>query len=314
MMTTLYDLLGALPTDDAEGLRAAFRRAVKGAHPDLRPGDPDAALKFRHIVRANEILGDAAQRETYDHLLELGRQELDSASRQAVAARIHRLASGVMALAGASVVTVGGYLLFMHMSAASVAPANLVDVAMRAASEVADFGPAVAPDATDNSASAAKSEPSSVPVEAIMPAAAVAQPNPASAPAADAGPARGRAAGEAGSLPAREIAACRASDLNGSIARLDRAIEPDPRFSPAYIDRGTIFYRLRKFQRAFADIGRAKRTVKASPSGSPPTMARRPRIDQVAIAPSVTPSPSATSLFRRRTAAQDPSRAEAWGR
>ena len=39
-MDTLYDLLGALPHDDAESLRSAFRRAVKGAHPDLRPGDP----------------------------------------------------------------------------------------------------------------------------------------------------------------------------------------------------------------------------------------------------------------------------------
>ena len=51
-MNTLYDLLGALPHDDAEGLRTAFRQAVKGAHPDIRPGDPDAALKFRQIVRA----------------------------------------------------------------------------------------------------------------------------------------------------------------------------------------------------------------------------------------------------------------------
>ena len=39
-MDTLYDLLGALPRDDAEGLRTAFRRAVKSAHPDLKPGDP----------------------------------------------------------------------------------------------------------------------------------------------------------------------------------------------------------------------------------------------------------------------------------
>ena len=46
-MDTLYDLLGALPRDDADGLRTAFRRAVKGAHPDLRPGDPDAAIRFR---------------------------------------------------------------------------------------------------------------------------------------------------------------------------------------------------------------------------------------------------------------------------
>src|SRR6266436_86883 len=126
-METLYDLLGALPKDDAEGLRTAFRRAVKGAHPDIHPGDPDAALKFREIVRANEILGDVEQRAAYDHLLELARLEQELASKRATAAKIHRLASdviaGVIALAGVSVVTVGGYLLFMHMSAALVAPA-----------------------------------------------------------------------------------------------------------------------------------------------------------------------------------------------
>ena len=73
-MKTLYDLLGALPTDDAEDLRTAFRTAVKGAHPDIRPDDPDAALKFRQIIRANDILRDAEQREAYDHLLaEVGR-------------------------------------------------------------------------------------------------------------------------------------------------------------------------------------------------------------------------------------------------
>src|ERR1700688_2850540 len=70
-MNTLYDLLGALPHDNAEALRAAFRRAVKGAHPDVRPDDPEAALKFREIVRANDILGDDEQRAAYDHLLEL---------------------------------------------------------------------------------------------------------------------------------------------------------------------------------------------------------------------------------------------------
>jgi curved DNA-binding protein CbpA len=118
-MNTLYDLLGALPHDNAEALRAAFRRAVKGAHPDVRPDDPEAALKFREIVRANDILGDEEQRAAYDHLLELARLEQQSEARHAIAARVHKFASGVIALASASVVTVGGYLLFMHMSAAS---------------------------------------------------------------------------------------------------------------------------------------------------------------------------------------------------
>ena len=51
-METLYDLLGALPDDGADDLRAAFRSAVKRAHPDVNPGDPDAELKFRRILRA----------------------------------------------------------------------------------------------------------------------------------------------------------------------------------------------------------------------------------------------------------------------
>ena len=86
-MKTLYDLLGALPKDDAEELRTAFRKAAKGAHPDLHPGDPDAALKFREIVRASEILGDTEQRAAYDHLLELAHLEQVSASQHATAAR-----------------------------------------------------------------------------------------------------------------------------------------------------------------------------------------------------------------------------------
>jgi DnaJ domain len=121
-MTTLYDLLGALPKDDPEELRTAFRRAAKGAHPDLHPGDPDAALKFREIVRANEILGDAEQREVYDHLLDLARLEQVSASEQATAARFRRVTSGIAALAGIAIMTAGSYLLFMQMSAASLAP------------------------------------------------------------------------------------------------------------------------------------------------------------------------------------------------
>ena len=84
-METLYDLLGALPKDDAEGLRTAFRQAVKGAHPDIHPGDPDAAMKFREIVRANEILGDVEQRAAYDHLLDLARLEQELALKRATA-------------------------------------------------------------------------------------------------------------------------------------------------------------------------------------------------------------------------------------
>jgi curved DNA-binding protein CbpA len=123
-MNTLYDLLEALPRDDADGLRTAFRKAVKGTHPDLRPDDPDAPLKFRQIINANQILGDADLRAAYDDLLELAREEEEAASRRAAARTRRKLASGVVALAGLSVGAVAGFLLFMHMAAGSVASTN----------------------------------------------------------------------------------------------------------------------------------------------------------------------------------------------
>jgi curved DNA-binding protein CbpA len=244
-MKTLYDLLGALPSDDAEGLRAAFRKAVKGAHPDVNPGDPDAALKFREIVRASEILCDAEQRAAYDRLLELSRLEEKSASEQAIAARIQELASGVIAgviaLAGVSVVTVGGYLLFMHMSAALVASANKVDVTARGSTEFARVSLAESPDTTNKSASPVKHESASVPDEAIVPSAAMTRPDAESVPAANVGP----AASAARSLRARGTSAYR----NG------------------YGPIADLFYRLRKFDRVFADFARRSESkTRAAPN------------------------------------------------
>src|SRR5467141_241786 len=116
-METLYDLLGALPNDDADELTAAFRRAVKRVHPDINSEDLDAGLKFRRIVRANEILGDAEQRAAYDHLLALAHHKQEQAAKQAAADKVHKVASGVMALAGISVIAVGGYALSVQLSA-----------------------------------------------------------------------------------------------------------------------------------------------------------------------------------------------------
>ncbi len=124
-MKTLYDLLGALPDDDAEGLRTAFRKAAKGAHPDLNPADPDAALKFRQIVRAHDILADDEQRAVYDHLLDLADAEQEAA-RRAAALTIRKISSAAMALTGVLLAAVGGCLLLLQTSAASIAPASEV--------------------------------------------------------------------------------------------------------------------------------------------------------------------------------------------
>jgi len=298
-MNTLYDLLGALPHDDAEGLRAAFRRAVKGAHPDVRPDDPEAALKFREIVRANDILGDDEQRAAYDHLLELARLEQLSEARHAIAARVHKLASGVIAMAGASVVTVGGYLLFMHMSVASVAPANDVDVTLRTPREIVAMS-AGAADTSGESAAPSKRGTTVIRGEANVPDAAMHLAHAESAPSAHAGPAPDLGASEAGLLRARVIS----TDGDGHPGGPDQSLQLDPQLLPAYADRGIIFYRPREFDGAFADVSPAKPIGKAGRPKSPPTMARQPRFDHAAIAPAVVPLP------RRRTAAQDPSREE----
>jgi curved DNA-binding protein CbpA len=303
-MKTLYDLLGALPNDEAEGLRTAFRKAVKSVHPDLHPGDPDAALKFRQIARANEILGDAEQRAVYDHLLDLARLEQESASARATAARIHKLASSVMAVAGISVLSVGGYLLFMHMSVASIAPANEVHVTMRAPTEVAAVSPGSV-DTTNKSAPLPKYASASIPGEMIVPKTAIARTNAERVPTAYVGPPLDLAASNARALRARAISAYRNGDLNGAIADLDHALQLDPKFSAAYIDRGIIFYRRREFGRAFADIARGerveKRIEKASRTKSALATAGKQRLDQARTGPSV------TRMSRQRTAAQDPS-------
>lgn len=297
---TLYDLLGALPDDDAEGLRTAFRRAVKSAHPDIHPGDPDAAWKFRRIVRAHDILGDAEQRAAYDHLLDLAHLEEASASGQATAARIHKISSGVIALAAASAVTVGGYLLLMHMSAASVAPADKTNLAMHASASVS---PAPSPVTTGRSTSAVKDESAGTPAEAIEPGGTIPKTNAENIAAAHIGPTSDLAASDAKPSRTGSASAHRDGNLNGAIADLSQTSLPDPKFSPAHIDRGVIFYRLRKFDRAFADLAPAKPIEKPGRARSAPT-AGAPRLSPVAIARPPMPVP------RRRAVAQDPSREE----
>jgi len=110
-MGTLYDLLGALPSDDAEGLRTAFRKAAKATHPDINPDNPDAALRFRELVRAYDILTDAEQRATYDQLLAIA---LQPPATQATCTYevVGKFASNTMAATIISAVLVGGYTLF----------------------------------------------------------------------------------------------------------------------------------------------------------------------------------------------------------
>jgi curved DNA-binding protein CbpA len=303
-METLYDLLGALPDDNAEELRTAFRRAAKGAHPDLNPGDPDAALKFRRIVRASEILCDSEQRAAYDHLLDLARIEQRQVAKHAVARKVYKVASGVVVFAVASIVWAGGYAVFMQMNSDSAAPAKQIEVADSEPAEVA--ATASARDTNGGNAPPEKADIPRVASEAFLPTALMLPTETGSASGPDAGPPLDLTASDAKSLREHGIFAYRSGDLSGAVADFDRAIQLDPKFAPAYIDRGIVFYRLRRFDRAFADVAHAKRIEKAShtkPGTTPAAATEKPR-------PPEAPAPAASTPSRRRTAEADASRSE----
>ena len=264
-MDTLYDLLGALPQDDAEGLRTAFRRAVKGAHPDLRPNDPDAAVRFRQIVRANEILCDRDQRAAYDHLLVLAQLEKDPAAAHPIAAKIHKIASGVLAFASLSIVSIGGYLLFMHMSVALVSPigslpvshasANAIDLRSRLSDSIAAVSSVDAPDpAAVNAFIAARAEGTSAGLVNAMAMAPV--------DAENATP-----SGISGSDPApvahpREVSALGSGDIAAVMVNPDQVTQLDQKFTAPYVDRGILFFRGQKDDRNFPDLPPLKRAEK----------------------------------------------------
>jgi curved DNA-binding protein CbpA len=236
-METLYDLLGALPNDDADELRAAFRRAVKRVHPDINSEDLDAGLKFRRIVRANEILGDAEQRAAYDHLLALAHHKQEQAAKQAAADKVHKVASGVMALAGISVVAVGGYALFVQLSANALTPATATTEAVREPAAIVAAGPAEDGAASVSAAPQETSGRADITTSAIVPAAETAP---------------GREGPPLGHTPKHA-----------------------PKFASAYTDRSIFLYHLRKFTHTFAELAEAKRPRRASrPIRSSPPQSR----------------------------------------
>lgn len=261
-MKTLYDLLGALPTDDAEELRTVFRSAVKGAHPDIRPDDPDAALKFRQIIRANDILRDEEQRSAYDHLLELAEEERVTAAR-VLAAKTYELALGILTLAGISVTSTACYVLLTQLSIASFPGAPLEQIALaRDSAEIAAINLASPWKVNDMATVAPRKENAKVAPAATAPPAGQQQAD-VDTPSTSAVPTRGET-GFSEASRARAAAAYRNGDLDGTVAALDRLIQLNPNYAASYIDRAIVFYRMRKLDRAFADIEKAKRIDRAS--------------------------------------------------
>ena len=61
-----YQTLGVQKTATAAELRTAYRKLAKQHHPDLNPGKPDAAERFKGINAAYDLLSDKDKRARFD--------------------------------------------------------------------------------------------------------------------------------------------------------------------------------------------------------------------------------------------------------
>jgi len=68
-----YEVLGVQKTDSEAAIRSAYRKLAKRHHPDVNPGKPEAAEKFKEISAAYDILSDKEKRARFD------RGEIDAA-------------------------------------------------------------------------------------------------------------------------------------------------------------------------------------------------------------------------------------------
>ena len=253
-MGTLYDLLGALPGDDADGLRAAFRRAAKATHPDIHPDDPDSARRFRELVRAYDILTDRDQRTTYDQLLTIALHPAVS-KPTSVYETVRKFASNTVAATIISGVLIGGYTLFGLFSNAPGAAEILPDG--RAGQHAAL---AASPEATIDRPQGAPTADAGVEKEAIV---ATAYSNSAAPPGRLANPLPGFA-------------------LGNPLARRD------PILAAGYLDRDIILYRAPRFDRAFDTIVQARRV---SDTGRPKISAPSRKPSELRIPEARIPEP-----------------------
>ena len=63
---TLYDDLGLDPSASSKEIKSAYLEMSKKYHPDVNPGDPEAANKFNSASAAYATLGQAKLRRMYD--------------------------------------------------------------------------------------------------------------------------------------------------------------------------------------------------------------------------------------------------------
>ncbi len=65
-MADYYDVLGVSRDADEKTIRQSYRKLARQFHPDLNPGNDEAAGKFKEINEAYEALSHSETREKYD--------------------------------------------------------------------------------------------------------------------------------------------------------------------------------------------------------------------------------------------------------
>jgi hypothetical protein len=144
----------------------------------------------------------------------------------AVADKAHKLASGVMALAGMSIVAVGGYALFLQLSTNDLTPAtSLAEAARELAVIVATEPTREATASTSAAPPPATSGQADTTAPAIMP------------------PTESTPSDTAETVPSRI-----------GIHRFARAVKHSPKFASNHIDGSIILYGLGKFAGVFAEL------------------------------------------------------------
>ena len=61
-----YEILEVSKTASEDEINAAFKKLARKYHPDLHPGDAEAAEKFKEINEAHEVLTDKDRKAQYD--------------------------------------------------------------------------------------------------------------------------------------------------------------------------------------------------------------------------------------------------------